>query len=128
MLFETSLTIPANTQKENPSRVLLPVSEGTVEKVWVRWRWGSANLCGVRMGYNSFQYWPLTLGGWYPSNVESLEFAESKTLVNDPFEITVEGYNLDDTYEHTVWVAFLILRRAMSGNMQQFLKDLGELA
>jgi hypothetical protein len=124
MFFETSLVIPAETPILTPETVTLPVTEGTVERVWVRWHWGSANLCGVRMCYNSFQYWPLTLGGWFPSNPETLEFAQAIPLVNEPFEITVEGYNLDDTYSHTVWVAFLIVRRDITENMKQFLRDL----
>ena len=110
MFYSASLTIPANTTILSPTRVLLPVSSGIVRRVWVRWRWGSANLCGVRMLYQEFQHWPLSGSEWFPSSPIPLDFADALPVAQEPLELAIEGYNLDDTYPHTVWVAFEILR------------------
>lgn len=111
MLYSITMTIPANTPILTPTRATLKVSEGVIERVWVRWRWGSANLCGVRMMHQEFQYWPMTGSEWFPSSVHPFEFAESLDIVDEIGELVIEGYNLDDTYPHTVWVAFDIIRK-----------------
>lgn len=48
---------------------------------------------------------------WFPSSPHPLDFADALPVNQEPLELAVEGYNLDDTYEHTVWVAFEIIRK-----------------
>ncbi len=110
VFYSTSLTIPANTPILDPLRTSLAISSGVVRRVWVRWRWGSADLCGVRMHYREFQHWPFSGSEWFPSSPYPLDFADSLPITQEPLELAIEGYNLDDTYAHTVWIAFEILR------------------
>ena len=124
MFFEQALTIPANTPIEDPASVVMRVTEGTVQRVWVRWRWGSGNLCGARMLHNTFQYWPLTLGGWFPSSAYPLEFEDYTPIAADSRLIYLEGYNLDEIYPHTVWVAVNIVRDFETQAMRQFIQDI----
>ena len=100
------------------------VCGGVVRRVWVRWRWGTGGLCGAFMTYRAFQHWPLTQGGWFPSTVDPLEFADVVPIDDDYSIIQISGYNLDDTFPHTVWVAFDIERSEVTANMRQFLDDL----
>lgn len=110
MIFSKDITIPANTTKESPLRVRIPISEGVVRHVWIRWRWGSANLCGARILYQEFQIWPLSLTQWFISQLDSLDFDEEFSVDGIPHEFVAELYNLDDTYPHNVWVGFSVLR------------------
>ena len=125
MIFSAEFTIPVNTTIYQPKRLVLPVSIGTVERVWVRWHWGSANLCGVRGLYRTFVHWPLAIGEWFYSSPYPLEFAESLVLDQDPVELVLEGYNNDDTYPHSVWVGFNIMRGGRSSDDAEWLRSLG---
>jgi len=125
VFFAKSLTIPANTLQGKPVRIKLRVTQGLVKHVWVRWRWGTGNLCGVRMYHNEFQYWPLSLGSWFPSSEYPIDFADAIPIGDDSRLVVIEGYNLDDTFSHTVWVGFNIIRQRVTPEMMGFLADLG---
>lgn len=110
MLFSKSITIPPNTTKANVLVTTFPICEGVIKRVWVRWRWGSGNLCGCRILYESFQVWPLSMTEWFVSNTQDMAFDEN-FLINDvPHVFRIESYNLDDTFPHTLWIAVSILR------------------
>lgn len=127
MFYSRTLTIPASTPMMTPQRVLLPVTGGVVRHVWVRWRWGTGNLCGVRMKLHQYQHWPASGGEWFPSTTQGLDFDEDIAIAGPPYLLAIEGYSLDTAHPHDVWVAFNILRPSMSPNMSQFLADLGRI-
>jgi hypothetical protein len=52
----------------------------------------------------------LTLAEWFPSTTNPLEFDESYNVETAPYEVQIEGYNLDDVYPHDVWIAVLVSR------------------
>lgn len=110
MLFSASIEIPLSTTQASPLRTTIVATVGVLRRVWIRWRWGIGNLGGCRILYHEFQHWPLSIGDWFPSADEGLEFEESFEITGDPAEFVVEAYNLDDSYPHTLWVAFNILR------------------
>ena len=124
MLYSKLVTIPAQTLAANPYCSNLDLTEGVITRVWVRWRFGSGNLCGLQLRYASFAYWPLTLGEWFPSTVHPLEFSEHYPLTTAPFSIDIVGYNQDDVYAHTVWVAVLVERPVSVPGLTQLLEYL----
>lgn len=124
MLYSKTLEVPANTTILLPERTELHICIGVVRHVWIRWRWGGGNLCGVRMKHHEHQFWPRTGSEWFPSNVYPLDFAEMVNVDQEPLDIAIEAYNLDDTYPHTVWVAFNILRPILTPAVAGFLADI----
>ena len=81
----------------------------------------------MRMRYREYVHWPLSQGEWFPSTPDPLEFGESFKLDDIPSTIVLEGWNIDDTFDHTVWVAFEIQRTVISESMRGFLQDVGGL-
>jgi len=110
MFYSAQVSIPAQTLAMTPYSTQLVLSEGVIRRVWVRWRFGSGNLCGVRILQATFQYWPLSIGEWFPSTVHPLEFEEYHALVNSPYTLDIEGYNTDDVHSHEVWIGVLVSR------------------
>ncbi len=110
MIFGKSISVLLNTLPASPLKTEIDVGPGILRRVWIRWRWGVGNLGGCRIKCHEFQYWPLTRGQWFPSSVEPLEFEEDMDLGDLPLQFVVEAYNLDDSYPHTLWVAFNVLR------------------
>jgi hypothetical protein len=105
-----TVLIPHSTLITAPLKVKVPISEGTVNHVWIRWRWGSANLCGCRILYATFQAWPLSAEEWYPSSAALLDFEERFLIGEGPKHLEIHAYNHDDVFSHTVWVGLSILR------------------
>ena len=110
MLVSTELTVPANTTKGAPFVDTLQLGYGVLRKCWVRWRYGVGDLAGCRISYHSIQIYPHTLNQWLPSFRESLEWDEYHLLDVHPYEFRIDAYNEDDSYEHKLWVAFLVIR------------------
>ena len=109
MFYTVEIDVPANTAIETPTRTVLKVSRGILRHVWFRWRWGSADLCGVRVTYQSHQIVPFNLTEWIRSFDQMIDFEEELEIDSEPYELAIETYNLDDTFAHAVWVAFTVL-------------------
>jgi len=122
MLFSKSIVISAQTSKAIPLVTTFPICEGVMKRVWVRWRWGSANLCGCRVLYESFQVWPLSMTEWFVSNVLDMVFEEDFEIDDVPHELRIEAYNEDDTFPHTLWIACSILRPGGSTRLTEFIE------
>lgn len=110
MLFSKSISVPLSTTAASPQRTTVELTAGILRRVWIRWRWGIGNLGGCRILYHEFQYWPLAPTQWFPSSEFPLEFEESFEISGDPSVVVVIAYNTDDSYAHTLWVAFEIER------------------
>jgi len=113
MFFCKTITIPAQTYDIAPYSERLKIGQGIIRKLWIRWRYGSGNLCGVRIKYAEFQYWPLTMTAWIPSSIHPLEFDEQFPITTEPYELKVECYNNDDVYTHDLWIACLVVKEAI---------------
>lgn len=110
MLFCKSIEIPANTLQSAPQRTEIKLTSGVIDHIWVWWWEEAGNLCGARLLYAEFQLWPLSKGEWFGSHPFALDFAERYELEDEPYSVTIEAYNEDDTFAHTVWIGVSILR------------------
>ena len=125
MIYSQEIVIPANTLLAVPSERQLDGVEGGVKRVWVRWRWGSGNLCGAAIYRAGFQVWPTTGNQWFPSSTLDTEFAEDYDVSDEPLHFIIRAYNLDDTYAHTLWVGVSVMRGTMVGKLYDLLRILG---
>jgi len=110
MLYSISIDIPAQTSRTTPLISTLAISQGIVTKGWLRWRYGSGNLGGVRVFYHETQIWPFSLNEWLPSSQHPLEFPSSLSIPEPPYTFSIHTYNDDDVFPHSVWLAFEIER------------------
>lgn len=122
MFYSKEITISPQTEEKSPQRNTLTISLGVIKQIWVRWRWGSGGLCGARILHAEFQFIPLTPGEWIPSNVHPFTTPERYHVKDMPTELVIESYNLDEVYEHKVWVAVEIEREEKSGIVQRLLE------
>lgn len=108
MDYAVSLTIPANTLEADAVESVLELCYGTVERVTVLFPPGPSGLVHVRIFRHTRQIWPSTPGESYVGNKTMYTFAENWPIHELPHEVVVQGWNLDDTYEHTVYVHLVI--------------------
>ena len=90
----------------------------------MRWRWGSANLCGCQILREERQIWPYTLGEWFRSMALDTSWEDVYTLDTVPFSFDIHSYNLDDTFEHELWLGMNIVRPVVSTGLVAFLNYL----
>lgn len=110
MLVSTTLTVSASTADTAPERATLSFPAGDVTQWWVGWHYGVGDLAGARVLYHEVQVLPWSVGTFLPSFRGVLTFPADLDVWAPPHELVIEGYNNDDTYAHTVWVAASIER------------------
>lgn len=110
MIYSKEMVVPQNTLFTNPFTDEIEIVEGVIKRVWVRWRWGSAGLCGCAIFRGGSQCWPTTLGEWFPSTTLDTEFIESYIVDDEPLRLLIRAYNHDILYPHKLWVGVSVLR------------------
>lgn len=123
MLYSLTETIASGGTVDTPERHVLTVTRGIITRVVIRWRWGSADLCGSRILYHETPVWPLSRNSWVPSFPEPIDLAEFYVLDSEPYELAVEAYNTDAEWDHAIWVAVVVDDRP---DLPTLLLDLAE--
>lgn len=98
------LAIPKNTAIASYVSYTLELPVSQIYRVWIEYPLGCAGLVGVQLWRKVEQIFPLPAGVWLRSNGVTLSFYFSHLIDAEPYEVEIRGYNLDDTYQHTIWV------------------------
>lgn len=104
MFFEYDITYPPNTPKENERVNILRLTRGIVKRVELVFPRGVAALTGVRIFRGPVQIIPLNYPAWIETDGETVRINTNIDLTVNPYELEVRGYNIDDTYPHTIRV------------------------
>ncbi len=130
MLYEFDLTIPANTPASAPVSILASLAPGRVSQVSVTFPAGCIGLVHAYIVRSMHQVWPTNPGEQIKGDGQSVTWPEDYNLDDDPFTFTCYGYNLDDTYAHTLTFRFALLGgapRAVTPQTTTLLDRLREL-
>jgi hypothetical protein len=104
MLYQEEITTPINTARTSPTRTELELAVGVVSRVSLSFPAGCAGLVGLRVLDGLLQLWPLTPGEWFITDNFTIDFPEKRFLTAGSKTYTVESFNEDTHYEHTVTV------------------------
>ena len=108
------LTIPKNTPETSPVEQPIEIKEGVITRVGVLIPAGMHALAGMRILYGIEQLFPRQKDTWLKGEDESIVADEYWDLVEQPITLRVQGYNLDDTYDHTFYIRITALPREVS--------------
>ena len=122
------LTIPKSTAINAPVTYTLNLPIGRINKLWVEFPRGCVGLVGFMVVRGVRQIFPLPEDVWLKSDNYVFGFAFTHVINSEPYEVVLKGYNIDDSYDHTIWVAFEMSgnKSALTPAMMQFLNTLGE--
>jgi len=101
MFYRFAVTVPKNTPKESPVEQMVRLTAGVVEKVEITFPSGCAGLVGLRILRGGHVVWPTSPGEWFVSDDYTISFPERYPILDEPLELRLQAYNLDDTYNHT---------------------------
>ncbi len=109
MFWEYTLTVPANTPASAPVESDVSLSPGVVARVDVQFPRGCVGLVHVQIWRSEHQVWPVNIDGNIASEGQTVSWAEDYDLEDDPTVLTLRGWNLDDSYAHTITFRFALL-------------------
>lgn len=102
MIFVKELEIPANTAKASPEKAQMLLGFGYITRVAIHFPSGCAGLAYFRIKESLHVLYPTTPGVWFRADGETIPFNDQHTFFEPPYELTLQGYNLDDTFSHTI--------------------------
>jgi len=102
VLYKEEITTPINTARTSPMRTELELAVGVVSRVSLSFPAGCAGLVGLRVLDGLLQLWPLTPGEWFITDNFTIDFPENRFLTNGAKTYTVESFNEDTHYAHTI--------------------------
>lgn len=109
MRYACSLTIPANTLESEPYEETLGLPYGSIKQVFVLHPSGSIGLAHLQVFYQTRQIIPATPGESFVGNGTVRSFPDNIPIHEPPYGVVIRGWNLDDTYAHTVYVELTVL-------------------
>lgn len=99
-------TLAKNILSSSPTRVNFNLPIGVIQRIWVEFPRGCSGQVGLSIWRGTNQIFPLPEGAWIRSDNAVMSFAFTHDMRTDPLFVELRGYNEDDTYQHTPWVAF----------------------
>jgi hypothetical protein len=120
------LAVPKNTAIASYTSYHLPLPISQTHRLWIEYPKGCAGLVGFQLWRGVEQIFPLPAGVWLRSDGFTLNFAFTHFVDKEPYEVELRGYNLDDTYQHTLWIGLELrgLPSETSPQLQSFMDAL----
>jgi len=109
MLYSKQITVSANTTEANSSKTRFKVNRGIVYRCWLSFPPGCVGLVKLRILHEGHPFIPIEANAYIRGDDYVFELPMFYEITEEPQLITVEVWNEDDTYEHTVDVMLLIL-------------------
>ena len=111
MLYECSITIPKSTASTAPEVEIIKIAHGVITKIMVRPRPGHVGLAHCVILHHEHQIAPSTEGMNFHGDTFPIDWEEYYECYQPPYELKIEGWNDDDTYEHVFDIFVAILPR-----------------
>lgn len=103
MAYEAEITVPANTPESAPASDVLYIARCVIRRLEITFPTGCVGLVGVRFKYQTRQLWPCNPERWFHGNGQTVTLEPNLKIDEEPFQMTIEAHNLDDTFAHTVY-------------------------
>jgi len=126
-IYTKILTIPPNTPKDNPKEAKITLEGDILTEITIVIPPGHAALTGIALLYGIEQIAPLPSGEWFTGDDERIAWVERWGIPEGKAEITLRGYNEDDTYEHSFICRLEVEPRKVVEVRQQILEEIKAL-
>lgn len=110
MIYEKTITTPANTTSSSPQVTALQIERGIIQELFIVFPPGPSGLLHLQIKYHESIIFPKTLGDFRGDNLPLLFHNVGYPCYTEPLELALVTWNDDDTFEHDVDVYFNITR------------------
>ncbi len=109
-MYQTNLTIPASTARTSPEETTIRLNSGTLKRILVRFPPGCANLARTTIHHLGVQIEPWNLDGYIGWDRYVFDIETKVKIPEGGTDILIKGWNLDDSYPHTISYDFLVIQ------------------
>ena len=113
MLYSKQIQVSAGTTQANASRSYFKVNKGVISTLWITFPAGCAGLVKMRIYHEGHPFVPVNADNYIRGDNYTFVFPVMYEITEEPMILTVEIWNEDDTYNHTIDILFLILPKAV---------------
>jgi hypothetical protein len=117
MYYQVSKTIPPNTSKYTPVIENVEILESFLWGIYIFFPPGPCGLAGFRIKIGEWQFFPALEGQWFFGDDVNILIPIGYWLEHIPETFTIEFYNNDDTYEHTITVGLIAVPPEVVGGL-----------
>lgn len=111
MLYSRHVTFPYGQTENTATRERFTVNRGVIYQVFVTFPPGCAGLTKVRIYHEGHPMLPSQKDEYISGDNYTFPFLVFHEIIGAPEQITIEGWNEDDVYDHDVQFLFEILDR-----------------
>jgi hypothetical protein len=108
MFYSYRVLLPANTPINNPVIQVLRISQGIITNIEVEFPAGCQGLAFIQLSYETAPILPYNPTVYLVSDNRTIQSPIEFEAFIPPYEIIARGYNLDDSYDHTINIGISI--------------------
>ena len=109
MYYDYNIQVPSNTPESDPLTQMCHITHGVIHRVEVDFPYGCAGLVHLQILQSLHQLWPTNPEGSFNADDFVIGFNDHVEITDAPYVVTLQAWNLDDTFDHTLQVRLGIL-------------------
>jgi len=113
MLYSKQITLAAGKTEATATKTYFQVNKGVMTNVWITFPAGCAGLTKLRIYHEGHPFLPVNKDNYLRGDNITFQFPVMYEITEEPMLLTIEAWNEDATYSHTIDVLFLILPKAL---------------
>lgn len=110
MFYEWAIQVPKNTTAAAPLETVEKIALGMIIKVEVQFPAGCAGLAHCKILHQESQVWPTPPSTSFASDNHTITIEENYEITAEPYHLKLVCWNLDDTYDHTLYIRVGLVR------------------
>ena len=127
MFYSQSLTIPANTPESAAIELHYPIAHGVIHHVEIEFEKWCANLLHIQILRFRQMIFPSTPGASFAADGETIAWNDYFEVFEDPYTLTIVGWNDDDFFEWTARIRVGIIPRTIAEHVYGKLKQVDRI-
>lgn len=112
MLYSKHVTFPFGQTEATKTVKHFHINKGWIYRAWLIFPPGCAGLVKVRVEHKGHPIIPVNKSDYVKANDYTFKFPMFYEVKTTPYQITFEGWNEDDTYDHEISLMLLVLPKA----------------
>lgn len=114
MFYNFPLTLTLGTAEASLEEEEAKLTHGVIHRLEIEFPAGCSGLAHLRILHLDHQLWPTNPGGNFASDNHVIIIDDYYQLYDGPYTLKLQGWNEDETYDHTVTVRIGILPQAVA--------------
>jgi hypothetical protein len=130
MLYSEHITFPYGQTENTATRRYFKVNRDVIHTIWIAFPPGCAGLVKIKIYHEGHPFVPSQKTEYIIGDNYTFQIPVFYEILGAPEQITVEGWNEDDTFNHTISFYFLILNKKYlmpAGAYEGIIKSLGSI-